>query len=34
MNPFCNECKIMMRKKGSFKIGEKRFICQKCGAEK
>ena len=31
---FCDECKIPMRKKRSFPIGEKRYFCPKCGSEK
>ncbi len=34
MNPICEKCKMPMVKKGSFKLGEKRFRCRKCGAEK
>ena len=30
-NPFCRKCRIPMRKKGAFKLGEKRFRCPKCG---
>jgi len=33
-NPYCKNCKMPMRKKVRVLLGEKRFRCPKCGAEK
>jgi len=31
---FCKKCKIPMIKRQCVKIGEKRYICPKCGDKK